>query len=439
MFVTLLRLVAIATLGVAPLTISLPEASASQGCERRTVVGVAHQDDDLLFMNPDLQHEIDAGSCVSVVYLTAGDAGHKDDYYVESREDGVREAYAKLTRAPNRWWRADLYSPGHRLRSFTLSTSAGREGVRLVFMRLPDGFPKGQESSSQNNASLLKLFRGELTEIHAVDQSASYSEAQLLETLRWLRAKFRPNVLRTLDYDNIDFNGSVASITAPADHSDHSVAARYFRTAFAGHRISIYSYLGYRIGGWPSNVAPLDEQRKSEAFRAYVRHEGCHPADCPPPPDRVVSSSYALYISRQYLRDAPRPAPGELLSAIGSTSAVSGDNRTSLCLGIANGAPVSTRCGNGPSSQWRFTDGRLRSLGVADRCLITVGETLALAPCASDGTSSWRLIRDGQIRYGARCLTQDDLLRPRPLLHLQRCKHGSIEQRWHLGDGIGRS
>ena len=36
---------------------------------------VAHEDDDLLFMNPDLEHAIDAGSCVRTIYVTAGDAG----------------------------------------------------------------------------------------------------------------------------------------------------------------------------------------------------------------------------------------------------------------------------------------------------------------------------------------------------------------------------
>ncbi|HYG45800.1 MAG TPA: PIG-L family deacetylase, partial [Bordetella sp.] len=36
---------------------------------------VAHLDDDLLFMNPDIAANIGAGGCVQVVYLTASDAG----------------------------------------------------------------------------------------------------------------------------------------------------------------------------------------------------------------------------------------------------------------------------------------------------------------------------------------------------------------------------
>ncbi|WP_410721392.1 PIG-L family deacetylase, partial [Burkholderia sp. SIMBA_048] len=54
---------------------------------------VAHLDDDLLFMNPDIASNVAAGGCVRVVYLTASDAGEGDTYML-GRERGVRAAYA---------------------------------------------------------------------------------------------------------------------------------------------------------------------------------------------------------------------------------------------------------------------------------------------------------------------------------------------------------
>ncbi len=54
---------------------------------------VAHQDDSLLFLSPDLLHDIQAGDCVTTVYVTAGDGGGCG-YLAgarKRRERGVRE------------------------------------------------------------------------------------------------------------------------------------------------------------------------------------------------------------------------------------------------------------------------------------------------------------------------------------------------------------
>jgi hypothetical protein len=52
---------------------------------------VAHLDDDLLFMNPDIGDNINAGGCVHVVYLTASERGEGEGYML-GRERGVRAA-----------------------------------------------------------------------------------------------------------------------------------------------------------------------------------------------------------------------------------------------------------------------------------------------------------------------------------------------------------
>lgn len=55
---------------------------------------VAHQDDDLLFLSPDLINDIASGRSVRTVFLTAGDAGNGRDYWI-SRQAGSQAAYSK--------------------------------------------------------------------------------------------------------------------------------------------------------------------------------------------------------------------------------------------------------------------------------------------------------------------------------------------------------
>src|SRR3546814_8179387 len=68
----------------------------------KDLVFVPHQDDDLLFMNPDIESAIDAGGCVQVVYLTASERGEGEPYML-GRERGVRAAYAYMAQVADQW------------------------------------------------------------------------------------------------------------------------------------------------------------------------------------------------------------------------------------------------------------------------------------------------------------------------------------------------
>ena len=63
---------------------------------------VAHPDDDLLFIDPDLAAVVSHATAVRTVVISAGDAG-LDASYWKSREAGLRAAYARLAGAPNSW------------------------------------------------------------------------------------------------------------------------------------------------------------------------------------------------------------------------------------------------------------------------------------------------------------------------------------------------
>lgn len=73
---------------------------------------VAHPDDDLFFMNPDLSRSLTAGIPVTTVYLTSGEADGRNEaaggaakdpeqpadraHYAEARQNGIRCAYAQM-------------------------------------------------------------------------------------------------------------------------------------------------------------------------------------------------------------------------------------------------------------------------------------------------------------------------------------------------------
>lgn len=397
-------------------------------CARTTLVSVAHQDDDLLFINPALAGDYDAGACLRVVYLTAGDAGRTDDY-VRSRENGVRAAYALMAGAPDTWKRSDAGG----IRGFSLAhPPAGRGEIQLLFLGLPDGFPRGGGSAAQGRQSLLKLFRGGIGRISTVDGTADYDEQALVATLRRLIERFRPDTIRTLDHQSTRLG---YSLTEPVDHSDHAVTARYTvlaaRRAMAatpGLRPAIVFYRGYGITTLPANLTPDEQARKSAVFAEYVRHVDCEPAACPPAPATLAAGDRD-WVARQYRREIPSPAPGTIVSWMGATDAPNDDAATARCLDVRPGGAVRTQACDGTQAQgWHVRGATLRS-DLNGRCL-SAGRVPTMAICDGSGAQRWTLAQNGRIGTAAGCLHQDDLLARHARLRVAACDRGRPEQRW---------
>jgi GlcNAc-PI de-N-acetylase len=55
---------------------------------------VAHQDDDLFFMNPDILNAVVRGQTQVTVFLTAGNVRADDIYFMHGRESGAMDAYS---------------------------------------------------------------------------------------------------------------------------------------------------------------------------------------------------------------------------------------------------------------------------------------------------------------------------------------------------------
>jgi hypothetical protein len=140
----------------------------------RDMAIVAHQDDDLLFMNPDIMHAIQANHAMLTVFLTAGDAGLPASYWAGAREPGSRAAYATMagvTASDSSW------QPIYPALPFTFSVKIdqmirpkGKAPIYLAFVRLPATYESGQSADPSQIFpgawdSLRMLWMGQIIEM----------------------------------------------------------------------------------------------------------------------------------------------------------------------------------------------------------------------------------------------------------------------------------
>jgi LmbE family N-acetylglucosaminyl deacetylase len=255
-----------------------PAVDCSRGAE---MFFSAHTDDDLLFMSPDLLRAIRNGMCVRTVVLTAGDAGQSASYW-RSREDGHHAAYAQMAGVPNNWETTDAGVPGHPM---PLSTLVGNPRISLVHMRLPDGNIDGTGFASTGNVSLTRLWIEEISSIGTMDNSSTYTDQSLKDTLRRLMSDYAPTAISTLNYQS-----------GVGDHADHLASALYAREARleGGSAAPLTGYIGYPTSSLPANVSGSDLAAKDDAFDAYAQYDEdicTNPADC---------ALYESWLRRQY-------------------------------------------------------------------------------------------------------------------------------------------
>ena len=297
----------IALLIVFSITFSLGKVNTQgiSSCTQGTTLNiVAHEDDSILFLSPDLLHDIQNGHCVVTVFVTAGDAGRNSTYWY-GREDGTKAAYAQMAAVANSWVLSDAGVPNHSIPLFTLANSSN---ISLLFLRLPDGIRDGSGFSENNNESLLKLWQGTISVIHTIDGSSSYSKQNLTETLASIVNIYQPDQIRTQNYvDAVNDN----------DHSDHSV------TAYFAHTVSqqytkphgFTGYYDYQISTMPINVFGNDVTLKQNAFLTYAQYD---PDVC----QTLIycqQSDYGSWLLRQYIagsegQSTPTPTPTPILT-----------------------------------------------------------------------------------------------------------------------------
>lgn len=222
---------------------------------------VAHQDDDLLFMNPTLDAAIDGNDPVTTVYLTAGDFG-LDETYWGAREAGEKDAYAHM--AGGSTWTNETVTLdlGDTQVNVASSYLEDQPDVRLYFMRLPDGFD-GEGSDTYGFESLESLWDGTIDTAGTVDGSARYSAEQVQATLTALMERHTPERIHIQDH---------TSEHTDIEHSDHVHAAEFASAALGDYSdgTQVISYQGYITWGFEENVTGQELINAQETFAQYA-------------------------------------------------------------------------------------------------------------------------------------------------------------------------
>jgi LmbE family N-acetylglucosaminyl deacetylase len=265
-------------------------------CGNPTIfTAIAHQDDDLLFMNPDTLHAIQAGYCVRTLYITAGDSGVNNNFYWLGREQGAESAYTNMTGASNIWEERIVKLADNQF--VVIANPRGDYKTSLIFMRLPDGNLKGQGFKATNFESLQRLESGSVSYMHSVDGQSKYSSNDLVNAIDMLLHFYQPTEIHT--------QANYISKTYP-DHNDHMAVGRYVNEAYKKYEteqfanqvvIPIKYYIGYPIHAFPVNVSGQDLQLKESAYYAYSKYDV---AVCKDNLQCKFDSTFGLYIQRQY-------------------------------------------------------------------------------------------------------------------------------------------
>lgn len=226
-----------------------PEGEPLAAASELTII--AHQDDDLLVMQPDLGEAVQRRVGVTNVYVTAGNSTHGWEL-AETRNAGLMAAYTELTGDAGwacGWLRIETVWVEHcRLASARLS---------LVFLYYPDGLQDGSAT-----ASLLHLWEGTIETAAAVARRPStYDQATLVQVVTEIIDQSAPTTIRTLD---------VAS-THGHDHSDHMIvgALTVLAAARSTHDPRLIAYRGYNIQDEPPNADPALYDRSTAALQRY--------------------------------------------------------------------------------------------------------------------------------------------------------------------------
>jgi LmbE family N-acetylglucosaminyl deacetylase len=323
------------------------------------LVVVAHEDDDLLFMQPDLIEAVRSGKGATNVYVTAGNGSHGASA-ANPRYAGLMEAYGEAA-GDHDWNCGWIEIAGHEAQHCRLEA----ENVSLVFLGYPDGGIPGDLPFS-----LLKLWQGDITSATTVaDRTTVYDRDSLIDTVAKIIELTQPAVVHTLD------------LTAGHnyDHTDHMIVGALTALALARTTAEpdVIAYRGYNIAS-----EPIDKSGAlfDEALHVLSFYEACA-SGCAPCGQAcsTIDKAHINWLGRRYALGIRRGVHGKLRTTTG-------------CL--AGNALVP--CDQAP--EWTLAHGQLKDAG---GCLeVEANGALAIATCMPDPAQRWLADDEGHLWAG---------------------------------------
>ncbi|WP_084477347.1 PIG-L family deacetylase [Actinokineospora enzanensis] len=305
----------ICSLAVAGVTLSaVPEVGVpalAAGQDPVTVQVVAHQDDDILFMNPDLQNSIRLGRPVKTIFVTAGENTHAPgdegplpsrdtcktgadlvrEEYAYCRQRGAMAGYALMAGLPDDWDHDALsVDTGEGAVVVDEYTLRGRSDLALVFLDLPENADANPDVAPQGRGSLVHLWARTGTANTVLTWGTlagryTYDHDRLVDVLRGLFDHYRPTVIRAQDPEpDPRYSG---------DHDDHVHAARFAAEAAGaytdgtGQAVDLVDYRDYNLSDAQQNVTGLPDlhdggrDQKAATYLAYDGWDTHTSADSP--------------------------------------------------------------------------------------------------------------------------------------------------------------
>ena len=261
-----------------------PAPCASGTCTDLYVV--AHEDDDLLFMNPDLAADLAGGHRVIVVYVTAGELSDPSTAsYWQGRERGMLAAYGALvTGDPVAYHDANdpLWTAATETIDGLTFVTDRASAAELVFLRLGD-FQTQCLWEDVGGCSTLDAHPPAPPYLAATKGTAELpaqqvTREQLIDVLGELAIEEHATTIGTLDSTNIYFDALGPAGDGYHEYWDHYFTA-LFATAAAGRAqaelggLTLRSYRGYTISREPPDLTPEQACGKLDTFAHYAIYD----------------------------------------------------------------------------------------------------------------------------------------------------------------------
>ncbi|MFI5843923.1 RICIN domain-containing protein [Catenuloplanes sp. NPDC051500] len=410
----------LATLLLAAASLPLPAApaAADPACTRHLLNIVAHHDDDMFFLSPDLYANLaNPALCVRTVFLVASDY-HTDRAetpdvdermeYVEAREEGIRHAYAAAAGLDIDDWQSSAYSAGGvAATGYTLG-----DRVSVIELRIPDNASGGQLWNLYANNGELVTVQGELNDPQTLSRDS------LSGFLRAVAADFQPDVINTVDptadqHRWVNLTALQANEAMRA-HPDHVTVARLVMWTFPDGPVRFYR--DYSTMYLPENITGAAHDARYQIYAEYDAYDSdiqvCTPSTAPDA--SPCDGWWYSWLHRQYraegpwMRDlvVPLPAsirPGPYLDHVYRLENVQTGLRLGIGSGTTGGAPlISMDPAGGTHQQFRLlaTDGTWRAekgqVGTDGGWLLqNVQSGLCLAVEGASTTSQARVVQTG--------------------------------------------